>query len=384
MLTRLATLLFLLPGSVLVGQQSNIPVADLTIKLPGLSTEEVYYSFAEGDQLIFSLEETQGKTIKRIEISEEPDHSLYKDFQVERVDKKTIRVLKTGVYIFRVENGAAFKRVCKLHIERIPASDSTLHFNTGWTWKTVFDTTFVSYTEDSLVGHDTIYTTKMVKELVSDELVLQELLTNHGIEVHSKTYQWPIYSEGALNEEILQINLPPPFEKPYIKEETVTWSYGIGVNQQLKLKVQKTKSDLLNAGGNIATALGNPQFKIAFTVLDYATNDHSDQSIYCALIPDRMTANSFMADQPFKVFREDNIVRSEGIRVDNPLYGSPYLGFENSNYRQGITVYVNVAVWRRIRTYEDRERIEEVVTPRYVTRNKTRRVIKSSNVRVPQ
>ncbi len=380
----LSTLSLMLNPAVYNGQQlPPVEVANLTIKLGGLSIEEFYYGFAEGDEILFSFEEERGKKVKEIEIIELPGSSKFMDYRSAKVDQKKIKIYKTGIYCFRFTNSALGKRICRIHIQRIPVSEDLVHFNTDWQWKTKYDTSFVPYTEDSLIRYDTTYVQVRKKEKVGDELELLTLLDNHAVEVHSKEYNWTITGEhyGRYNEEVVRIDLPATFSSDLRIIENVEWDYSVSVDQKMKLKVQQRNRDLMSAAGNFSSAVYGPQMKVAFEAVGSLTHDHSDQSIYCALIPDFESANSFKNDGQYRVYREDNLVSSPGIRRDYPLEGSVYLGLSNSNERNAVTVYINCYVWRRTRTFRYVAETQQRVKPVYTTLHKSRMVVNSRKIR---
>ncbi|MEQ9262863.1 MAG: hypothetical protein RLP14_06855 [Owenweeksia sp.] len=374
----------MLNSLILRGQKlPPVEVANLTLKVGGLSAKEFYYGFAEGDEILFSFEEQRGKKVKEIEIIELPGSSKFMDYRSTKVEQKKIKVYKKGIYRFRFTNSALGKRVCKVHIQRIPASEALIAFNTDWQWETRYDTSFVPYTEDSLVRYDTSNVQVRKKEKVSDELELITLLENHSVEVHSKEYNWTISGEhyGKYNEEIVRIDLPATLSSDLKIVENMEWDYSVSVDQKMKVKTQKRNQNLMSLAGNASSTLYGPQMKIAFEAIGSVTGDHSDQSIYCALIPDYKNAISFKNDGQYRVYREDNLVSSPGIRRDRPLEGSVYLGLSNPNERDAVTVYVNCYVWRRTRTFRYVNEIQEKVKPVYTTLHKNRMVVSSRKVR---
>ena len=145
------------------GQQQPIDVAELTIKIRSLGSEELFYGFAEGDQIIFNFEELNGKELKEVEIIELPSSSKFMDYKTTKIENKKILVNQKGVYQFKFNNSALVGRICKVKIQRIPKSEEFISFNTNWEWKTLYDTTYVPYTQDSLVGYDTSYVNKTKK-----------------------------------------------------------------------------------------------------------------------------------------------------------------------------------------------------------------------------
>ena len=116
--------------SVIAYGQQPIEVAESAVKVGIKAEEVVYYGFAEGDKLIFSFEEANGKEMKEVEIVEMPSTSRFMDVKTSKIENKTITVSRTGIYKFRFANSALLPRVCKYKIQRIPASNATQNFNT--------------------------------------------------------------------------------------------------------------------------------------------------------------------------------------------------------------------------------------------------------------
>lgn len=122
--------------------QTPVTVTETNFKLPMLGEEFFYFGFAAGDQVVFSFEEQNGKDLKEVEITELPATSHYKEFKTSGVQKKTLSILRTGIYQFRFTNSVMLQKTCRLNIQRIPASEATQNFNTTVYWRTVFDTTY--------------------------------------------------------------------------------------------------------------------------------------------------------------------------------------------------------------------------------------------------
>lgn len=136
--------------------QKPVDVVESSIKVGIKGEEMVYYGFAEGDQLIFSFEETNGKEMKEVEIIEMPSSSKFMEYKTSKIENKTITVLRTGIYKFRFENSALLPRVCKYRIQRIPASPATQNFNTTVYFDDYNDTTYTTEVETYIDRSDTI------------------------------------------------------------------------------------------------------------------------------------------------------------------------------------------------------------------------------------
>ena len=227
-----------------------VEVADLTLKVGGLSTEELYYGFAEGDEIVFSFEEVRGKDLKEIEITELPSNSKFMDFKSKLITEKRIKVRKASVYKFSFRNTAVSGRICKVNIMRVPATEGLAHFITDWEWQAVLDTTWVPYTQDSLVGYDTLRFKETVKELLSKERV-DDLIIDKTQRVHS-------YFNPSSSKTHLRIDLPPVKKEKYYEEEILAWAYWLGVGEEANEAYKKNVATMGELASGVATTFGSP------------------------------------------------------------------------------------------------------------------------------
>ena len=86
--------------------------------------------------MVMDFELKKGKNVD-IEIVELPNQTKIKQLTA-RISNYRINVTSTKVYLFKITNGLGNK-VCSLSIKRIPKSQETMNFNTGWKWKTLYD-----------------------------------------------------------------------------------------------------------------------------------------------------------------------------------------------------------------------------------------------------
>lgn len=152
----LSLMLYGLLSVVVTYGQKPVDVVESSVKVGIKAEEEVYFGFAEGDQLIFSFEETGGKEMKEIEIVEMPSSSKFLEFKTSKIENKTINVARTAIYKFRFANGALLPRVCKYRIQRIPASAATQNFNTTVYYDEYNDTTYTNEVETFIDRSDTV------------------------------------------------------------------------------------------------------------------------------------------------------------------------------------------------------------------------------------
>lgn len=357
---------------MVTAQLDPISVADLTLKVSSLGNEELYYGFAEGDQIIFSFEEKNGKELKEIEIIELPSNSKFMDFKSSRIENKTFHVHKKGVYLFRLTNGALGGRVCKIHIQRIPKSEDLITFNTNWRWETHYDTTYVPYTEDSLVGYHNVTVKKTRKELVTVDTIATELFSKTE-RVHSET------AIGKTQYAYLNVHLPqnsysPTKFNPYQSTEVVAWSYWIGVGQKANEEYEKANKNLTTGIKMVGSLTGYGALaSLAVTGISMFEVPSAGDNVRYQFISAQYGVQ--------KVFDLGNGIAASGRHTDI-LQGGFTIQLYNDNVMEGIDVSVRVVAISIRKTWRDKEYTEQRSEPKYVTLNKQRMVVNSRKTRI--
>ncbi len=322
---------------VLVGPlwaQSPITVAESTVKVNGLGEEVFYYGFAEGDQLIFDFQEMKNKELKELEIIELPASSKFMDFKTKRIKEKSIPITSTGIYKFRFVNSALAGRICRFRIQRLPAGPETINFNTSVYWQTVNDTSYSTELERYLVRKDTIITN----------------LTEQTAKVHSITN-----TNG--NKTSFNFLLP---------ENTVSWSYYIGVDQagqesfamatsELAEKASPMMASIPGYGPLAALALGSTSFLSQM-------QKGEDIDFY---ITDTDNATLFHAGQQFRAIKYGKVI-NDFSRMAAPLSGMLHVCLANDNAITGVMVSVKITAIQLEEEWGTRQVQRMQVTPRQV------------------
>lgn len=355
-----------------IGQES-VEVADLTLKIGSLGDEELYYGFAEGDEIIFSFEEQKGKLLKEVEVIELPSQSKFMDFKTSSIDQKKIKVHKTGVYQFRFSNSSVGGKICKIHIDRIPASEALVDFDTGWEWKTLYDTTYTPYTMDSIVGYDTIRYKEVITELEKTEIV-EDLIMDKTEKVHSYLNSNPSYT-------YLKVSLPLLENGKYKKERIVAWSYWIGVGEEASQAYAKNVEAIGNLASKAVAYFVSPLGGIAVGALTELMIPKTGEDVYYAFIQDYENVQAFLSENPFYQFDQGNGVAAYG-KNDKLQKGTFYIGLHNDNNTVGIDVNVKIVVVKEMKTFHDVEYDRYKLVPQKVTLNKQKMNVAASQVRV--
>lgn len=363
---------FLMLSRHLLFSQNPIPVTDMSFKLNSNSSEEFYYSFAEGDVIVVNFELNKGKGVK-FEIIELPYQTKTNQFTPRLMNYK-INVFSTNVYLFRVTNGNGNK-MCSLSIKRIPKSQETVNFNTGWQWKTLYDTTFTTYKEDSLVGHDTVHYTETVKEVASKEMSEVVLANNNEL----------VHSIGIIDydnpRKFVKIKLPENQKYGNTEQRVYGWTYWIGVTS----KKSHIISNLIKGGTTVIPGIPKLVKYLLGTAVDITIPKESESDIiYWYLVNNGNDANNFINGQYFSCVTQGYGTGAYSKFVNNNTQGTYYICLYNKEYvHWSVNVYVQVVALVETITYKDVEYQRTKIVPKYVKLTKTRRNISSRQVRVP-
>lgn len=292
----------LLCSSILFSQKI-ITVADQTIRVGAMKTEEMHFAFAAGDKIIFNFLEADKKKLTELEILEYPYNSKFAAFETGEVENKTLPVTTTGVYKFRLYNDAVSDRECKIKIQRIPASDETEAFNTKVVWQAQHDT-----------GYYTVQEQQVQQEYVSQQIIpLTASYTENG-----STALFP----GARI--VFPIQLP---------ENTVEWYYQVSVFADK----QEQTNQFFNLAGEINSLIvqtGGLKFGP-----DLLTQQPGEE--YCDIyIMDGVNATRFeaMNDYKYSLIGSNEHIKSGIIKVQGGSSLPLYLGINNPDSEKQVHV----------------------------------------------
>ncbi|OWY25150.1 hypothetical protein C7N43_34815 [Sphingobacteriales bacterium UPWRP_1] len=342
----------------LEAQMPLITVADLTLKIPAKGEEILYYGFAQGDEILFSFREEEGRELTEVAVEEYPGNTRFADYKTAGVKNKSIQVTKKGVYVFRFNNKMLLKgRVCRILIQRVPATDQTTGFNTKVEWMSSFDTTYRIEEHEILMGYDTIYTREEnweFKKSAQEEMV-----------VFDKTQR--VFAKTSLtndNRTCLRIDLPPDTETKAKTRRLTGWAYWIGVGEE----AGQAWSENVKMVGSFAQgviALYSPLGGlVAGLVSNLAIPKTGEDVYYCVLNAEN--AGLFLQNKAFVPLDWGKGTGGYGKFTANPQ-STFYICLENDNYLQAIDVAVKVAAIADVKEYFNKERTKQVINPRMQT-----------------
>lgn len=315
--------------------QSTIDVMESTIKVGALSEEVFYFGFAEGDQLIFSFQEVNKKELKELEITEWPVSSRFAEFKINKIENKKIEVPRTAIYKFRLSNTAITGRICRVHIQRIPASVSTATFNTNVYWRVLNDTTYTPAIEKYLVRIDTTITP------VVDQVA--KVSSQNAI-------------NGNSNVVLVDVDLP---------EGTTAWSYYIGVGDEGKQAFEEaTETFTANAAKQVVGIPGyGVMAALAISGINFFVKVQGRNNVKYWIIPDWNNAQLFQLKQGFQAYKLGDVI-NDASRMSYPVEGKVFFGLMNDNLVEPIEVVVKVTAVKVVEYWSERTVNKMAVTQR--------------------
>jgi hypothetical protein len=341
--------------------QNPVDVADLTLKVKANSSEEFLYSFAEGDQIVFSFSEVDGKELKEVEITEYPEDSKFLGYETSKIDKKIINVIEKGVYKFRFKNSHLLKgRICQIKILRIPASEASKNFNTNVKWVTEQDTTWNTYTKDFVIGYDTLLVQK-TKKVIDKEETVEEIIMDKSQRVHSQT-------NDNGNKTFVFFSLPDNSAADFETKKVIAWAYWIGVGEESNKAWQQNRKTLSSGVSKAASMAFTPLGALAAGTLTNLILPTIGEDVKYGLV-DETNKGYFMNGMEYRAYDFGKGVAGYKRFTDPQLcQGKFYIVLYNDNLMQGIDANIKVSALIERKIYKNVDYTEVQSKPRYEKR----------------
>ncbi len=289
---------------------STIKVAEGSLKIKPTSEEVFFYAFAAGDEVVFSFDEINGEVLNKIEIIELPSTSKLMGYQTEKLKNKTIQINKTGVYKFCFTNTAYSSRICNFNIRRVPADKSTKSFDTSVKWRNVFDTAYIPQQERYVVKSDTTVAN----------------LTNMVAKVH-----------GSMN-----FNGNRNSFNFIIPENTVSWSYYIGVDQEGQQAYENATTKLSKYAGTFISHIAEygPLAAVAIGGASYISQLQTGEDIDFYIL-DNSNIKPYLEGRDFSYIKKGKVI-NDCSRMTYPLKGVYHICLTNDNAVKSVSVTVKI------------------------------------------
>lgn len=345
-------------------QLPTIDVVEKTFKISG--EENLYYGFDKGDKIILDFEVVKGKALKEVEILEYPSTSKFMDYKTSMIEGKEIQVPQKGIYIFRFKNSGIGGKVCKIKIQRQPATEKSVSFNSNIIWKTQYDTTIKTYEKKIIVGYDTSYVTKYRKKLANVDTNVVHIIENRQEWIHSTT------AIGKNNFSDIFVQLPPNKTTELQTVEVISWAYWLGSGNEANESYEVDKGKLVKAGATLLSL--DPIVGLALgTLTNLHNSPHGDNIQY--------SISGYGSNGETYLLGQGNSVISSG-RNDTYLQGNIGIRLVNDNFVEGFPVHVKLAAITITKTYLKESYKERIVKPIKVNKTFNEPVITSTKVPV--
>lgn len=299
----------------------GITVLETTFESSYYEDKEFLFGFAEGDQIVFTLQVLKGRPINEFEVSEYEGPVRFSDVKIWQIVDKSVKVTSTGIYKFRIRGARGTKR-CKLLISRIPARSESNPFNTTVYWRSKNDTSFYTIKERYLASKDTV----SVNVIDRVEKVHSSLNLNG-------------------NKNTFNFTLPA---------NTSTWSYYIGVDQAGQDHYNKATRDLAKYAAPVVARIPGygPLAALALGGASYLTKLQSGEDIDFYLV-ENGEQRKYSNGDPFFYLKKGKVVND----FAQMPYRSGILHFclENDNAVTGVQVTIKVVAVTITENWEERE-----------------------------
>lgn len=365
-------LLCLLFAGPAFGQK--ITVAELELKIAPGKTEELLYGFAEGDKILFSVEEASDKTIHEVTVLEYPDSQKYKAYDIKKEKNREFSVNNKSVYKFTFTNSGNDIRLCKVKIQRVPAKNEMKGFNTSVKWVTVQDTIKNSFTKDVLAGYDTLYMQK-TRRVVDFQKKYEEVVLDKNQRVDAKT----TFGESKTN---VAFTLPANFSAKDETKKVVAWAYWVGVGEESNEYWKQNRKMIVGAIQGATTMFSSPLGGIAAGVITNLALPVNGEDVEYALATEQNN-KLFMEGKPYKSFDKGKGIAAYKRFTDTSMLQGKYcVLLANDNLVQAIDVNVKVSAIIEHIKYRDEVYMDRVISPKYEKRIMTEPKINTRTIPV--
>ena len=335
----------------------KITVADVQLKIAPGGTAELFYGFADGDEILFTVEEITGKTISEVTVMEFPETYKYRAYNIKKEKNHELKVTNKAVYKFSLGNSEKRDRICTVKIQRIPDSRDLKNFNTGVKWVSRQDTLWNSFTKDVVTGYDTVYMQKIRRAAVFEKKY-EEIVLDKNQRVDSKAKLGSTKTSVAFT-------LPTDQISQDETKKVIAWAYWVGVGEESNEFWKQNRKMIVEGVKGVAAMYTSPLGAIAAGAATNLILPANGEDVEYALANE---ANSklFLQDKAYKNFDSGKGVAAyKRITEKDMLKGKYFVLLANDNYVQPIDVNVKVsAIIEHIR-YKNETYTDRIISPRY-------------------
>ncbi|SNR16216.1 hypothetical protein [Tenacibaculum jejuense] len=316
--------ILLLSSVQIYALKDSVSVVDLNFRIPLMSDYKLLYGFAEGDKIIINYKEERNKKLKTFEVGEYKGSTLYSDFNMITLTNKVITIKKTGIYIFKFSNLSLGKRVCSFKLDRVPASENTIAFDTTVKERVVADTT---------------YTTRRETYIKKEKYIVKKIHENQHFYVNSGSNA---FFKGGKSRIALPLYLP---------KNTVKWYYTVvAFRDKAKVETMKQQIHLTSELTKLIDTSGGLGFLVNQLTLPPGRD-------YCGVyLINHNNLNNFFNKKTYSYYpsgTRENIVAAN-VEVPNTFSEQMYLAILNPSRTYGVNVLLSVSAIVLERELEER------------------------------
>jgi len=349
-------LLLLLVTNAIVAQKT-VKVTEQTIKIKPNSTEELLFGFTEGDRIVFSFSEEDGKKLSEVSVAEYPDNIKFKVIDTKKEKKEEIVVIHKTAYQFQFKNNGTDVLTVSVLIQRIPPGEAAANFNTTVKWVTEQDTTWNSLTKEVVVGYDTLQVQK-ARKVVTYEKKYEEVVLDKTQRVNAKT-TFDSSSSSAF------FTLPKNFISENETKKVVAWAYWVGVGKESNEYWQQNRKMIVGAVQGATTLFTTPLGGIAAGAVTNLALPSIGEDVEYALVNEE-NKKLFVNEKPIKSYDfGKGVAAFKKFTENSMLQGRYFVMLKNDNYVQPIDVNIKVSAIIEHKKIKNETYTDIQITPRY-------------------
>lgn len=314
----------------------TIRVTNQIVRIKSNSNTTVYFSFHQGDVVLFSLKEKKDKNITLFSIQEDGQRIVYQSQNIQKPLNGLFFVPTTKVYHFKFINDAFFSRSIELVISRIPSSNAYASFNTTPLWIDKIDTLYDVQKNDQIVRFDSVWTT--IPVLIKDTCFKsEEISLDQTIRLESSI------SLRKKNRAVIEINMDKGFDSELIEIKPVAWAYWIGVGEEAQESWNLAFKRLTKITGGLLSKYVNPLLGFAVGLIPDFVTPIQGKNISYWFVNDTSQVNNFLNKKDFESIEHGKAIVAYG-KKNNPNNRKLYLCILNENAISPAEVNVKFAI----------------------------------------
>lgn len=337
--------------------QKTVKVTEQTIKIKPNATEELLFGFTEGDRIVFSFSEEDGKKLSEVSVAEYPDNIKFKVIDTKKVKKEEIVVIHKSAYQFQFKNNSTEALTVSVLIQRIPPGEAAANFNTAVKWVTEQDTTWNSLTKEVVVAYDTLQVQK-TRKIVTYEKKYEEVVLDKTQRVNAKT-TFDSSSSSAF------FTLPKNAISESETKKVVAWAYWVGVGKESNEYWQQNRKMIVGAVQGATTLFTTPLGGIAAGAVTNLALPSIGEDVEYALVNEE-NKKLFVNEKPIKSYDfGKGVAAFKKFTESSMLQGRYFVMLKNDNYVQPIDVNIKVSAIIEHKKIKNETYTDIQITPRY-------------------